>query len=260
MLSAVLHATAEHPGLQMNVQKLPKTLTPGITTAAGILLNCRSQNMNSHQIVTSLILKQSGAKKSAFKHLHSRLVCSSYKTVMQRQLDFGIDFDRDVKQWAQEKHEADCMERDIIESSSEEEWRKFQEGRKDCGYRLIMDNVDLVVHRRHTSREKHGTDLHMVQMIAAKNRVKGYHLNNGEPISTVSSHKLDVFFEQLEKVVEQVTAADECRHNIGHLSEWISWKELIKRASESGKIVGFVVLVTWAMRFLRGGVVGRKKC
>ncbi|XP_033647591.1 uncharacterized protein LOC117307057 [Asterias rubens] len=53
------------------------------------------------------------------------------------------------------------------------------------------------------------------------------HLNTGRP-----SNKFDVFFEQLEKIVEQITAADERRHNIAHLSEWISLKELIKRTSE----------------------------
>ena len=53
------------------------------------------------------------------------------------------------------------------------------------------------------------------------------HLNAGRPTT-----KFDMFFEKLGMVVEQVTAADERRHNIAHLSEWISLKELIKRAEE----------------------------
>lgn len=53
------------------------------------------------------------------------------------------------------------------------------------------------------------------------------HLNAGRP-----SNKFDVFFEQLAIVVEQVTAADDRRHNVSHLSEWISVRELIQRAVE----------------------------
>ena len=52
-------------------------------------------------------------------------------------------------------------------------------------------------------------------------------LNPGRPTGT-----FDVFFEALVKVVEGVTAADERRHNIAHLSEWLSVKDLIKKASE----------------------------
>ncbi len=48
LLSAVLHAAAESQGLQRNVRKTRETLIPGITTAAGIILNCRSQTMNTH--------------------------------------------------------------------------------------------------------------------------------------------------------------------------------------------------------------------
>lgn len=40
----------------------------------------------------------------------------------------------------------------------------------------------------------------------------------------------DVFFEKLQNVVEAVTAADERRHNIAHLSQWINLQELINQA------------------------------
>lgn len=51
------------------------------------------------------------------------------------------------------------------------------------------------------------------------------HLNTGRP-----TNKFDIFFEKLEMVVEQVTAADDRRQNISHLSQWISLKELIQQA------------------------------
>lgn len=52
-------------------------------------------------------------------------------------------------------------------------------------------------------------------------------LNAGRPTGTY-----DTFFEQLAGVVEAVTAADDRRHNISHLSEWLSLNELIKKAEE----------------------------
>ncbi|XP_070559193.1 uncharacterized protein [Ptychodera flava] len=53
------------------------------------------------------------------------------------------------------------------------------------------------------------------------------HLNAGRPTGTY-----DVFFEKLAELVENVTAADERRHNTAHLSEWISLKEMMKQAQD----------------------------
>ena len=181
LFSAVLHAAAESAELRRNKQKTPAVLIPGITTAAAILLNCRSKYMNAHQVLTALTLKQSSAKRSAFKHLSSRFVCSSHQTVMRRQVDFGADFDEDVLKWAKETSQAEALEREAKEHGDEPPQRT------DNGYQLIMDNVDIVLHPRHTSREKHGSDLHMVQMIAVQNRVNGHHLPNDKPTSTMSS-------------------------------------------------------------------------
>ncbi|XP_033638557.1 uncharacterized protein LOC117299208 [Asterias rubens] len=175
----------ESAELRRNKQKTHAVLLPGITTAAAILLNCRSKYINAHQVLTALTLKQSSAKRSAFKHLSSRFVCSSYQTVMQRQVDFGADFgadfDEDVLKWANETSQAEALEREVKEHGDEPPQRT------DNGYQLIMDNADIVLHPRHTSREKHGSDLHMVQMIAVQNRVNGHHLPNDKPTSTMSS-------------------------------------------------------------------------
>ena len=42
--------------------------------------------------------------------------------------------------------------------------------------------------------------------------------------------KYDAFFIKLEEVVEEVTAADDRRHGVAHLAEWISLQDLIDRA------------------------------
>ena len=53
------------------------------------------------------------------------------------------------------------------------------------------------------------------------------HLNPGRP-----NHTFDKFFEVLEKMVEEISAADERRHNIAHLSEFISLDEMIDKAQQ----------------------------
>lgn len=50
------------------------------------------------------------------------------------------------------------------------------------------------------------------------------HLNTGRPTG-----RYDIFFEHLCYVVEEITAADERRHNIAHLSEWLSLGELVEK-------------------------------
>lgn len=52
------------------------------------------------------------------------------------------------------------------------------------------------------------------------------HLNTGRP------HAFDNFFQKLQEIVEEVTAADDRRHNVCHMSQWISLKEMIAKAEE----------------------------
>lgn len=53
------------------------------------------------------------------------------------------------------------------------------------------------------------------------------HLNTGRP------HAFDNFFQKLQEVVEEVTAADERRHKaVCHMSQWISLQEMIAQAAE----------------------------
>lgn len=52
-------------------------------------------------------------------------------------------------------------------------------------------------------------------------------LNAGRPTGA-----FDAFFEKLGEVVNRVTTAEERRHNIAHLSEWISLKELVTQAKD----------------------------
>lgn len=44
--------------------------------------------------------------------------------------------------------------------------------------------------------------------------------------------KYDKFFEVLEGIIEAVTAADDRRHNVAHLAEWLSLEDMMKQAQE----------------------------
>ena len=52
------------------------------------------------------------------------------------------------------------------------------------------------------------------------------HLNPGRP-----GGAFDVFFEEMEKVIEEVTDADDRRHGTAHMSQWLSMKDLIKKVT-----------------------------
>lgn len=54
------------------------------------------------------------------------------------------------------------------------------------------------------------------------------HLNTGRP------HAFHNFFQKLQEIVEEVTAADDRRHNVCHTSmpQWISLNEMIAKAEE----------------------------
>ena len=53
------------------------------------------------------------------------------------------------------------------------------------------------------------------------------HLNSGRPGDT-----FQVFFDELAKYVEEITAADERRHGVAHMSEFLSLRDMIERVSE----------------------------
>ncbi|XP_066934138.1 uncharacterized protein [Clytia hemisphaerica] len=53
------------------------------------------------------------------------------------------------------------------------------------------------------------------------------HLNKGRPGNT-----FEVFFTELEAIVEELTAADDRRHGVAHMSQFLSISDLIKQVKE----------------------------
>ena len=184
---SMLQTAAEAQHLGRNVQKTKESLLPRVMTAASILLNSRSQRMNSHQVLNSLTLKEGAAKKSTFKRMNARGVCSSYDTALKMQLDCGKNYDSELKLWADEVHRGHDTERTLEAAGDIDALTQFNASRDAKGYQLVMDNVDVVVKARHPTRENYGKDYHMVQMMAVQNRVSAWHLPNSHPIATIDT-------------------------------------------------------------------------
>ncbi|XP_072166071.1 uncharacterized protein [Diadema setosum] len=198
-LLSALEAAAEPHRLERNVQKTKETLIPKIVTSASILLNCRNKNMNAHQVVNSLCLREGAAKKSTFQRLNRKGVCTSYHTALQKQLEYGENFDEEVVEWAKTVHECSSKERELQADVNWDVESTAAIHRDDIGYQLVMDNVDIVIQARHPTRDSYGKDLHMVQMIAVQHRVQGHHLSNTQAISSVTEVESGDFLPSIEE-------------------------------------------------------------
>ena len=137
--------------LQKNKLKTDSVVQHGIMSAAGVLLYCRSQNMNSNQMMTALALHQGGASQKTFERLHKRFLCVSYCNMTTLQDNFAADFDKEVIEWAeqmlqdrelQEELKALLQTADAAEAQKRiDEFNK----KRHPGYIVLGDNVDIRV-------------------------------------------------------------------------------------------------------------------
>lgn len=182
--------------LKRDKHKSKRTILPGILAAAGTLLYCRNQRMNSHQTLTGLQLKNGGVTKQAIKRLNDRFLCISYKSILRQQTSIGKDFDAPVKMWSKQMEEDKQVEEDMKsriqqmktlkaeEDMNEEEMKLVQEAETSLGkhrmdmhpgFKIVLDNVDLRISPRQMSRKQGHKDLHYCNVMAVKNRVSQYH-------------------------------------------------------------------------------------
>ena len=136
-------------------------------SAAGVLLNCRNQKLSAVQTMSALQIKRSGAGSKAFERLNHRFLSVSYKTCLSVQNQLGVDFDSQVLEW---KNQVESEYKDEAMSGS-------RTARKHPGYRLVGDNVDIIIKPRQTSIAHASIDLHYFNFMAVKNRVSGNHLS-----------------------------------------------------------------------------------
>ena len=175
-------AATSAENLKRTKYKSEETIKRGILTSSSTLLNCRSEGMNLHGVMTALILKRAGAKKLAFRKLHARFICASYATAHARQVAYGRDFDGAVRKWQKlitdQALVAEAIVAGLIPNKSIEEYNT----KRHKGYRLVGDNLDMKNQARYMTINHQNKDWHLFNMMAVENRVSSYHLPNEKPI------------------------------------------------------------------------------
>ena len=193
----ILQTSATSTHIFRNKLKTTESLTPAIMTAASILFNCRSQEMNAQQVMTGLTVLEGGCSKLVFQRLNARSLSSAYETVIKKQSMLGERFDGKVKEWARRVQRANERNLDSSTCSTEGlEGTSTSADETSCNmFQLVMDNVDMTVRTRHTSRERHGFDYHMVNVMAVKDRVTSP--PNYKPSTCVTDTELGTFLPSI---------------------------------------------------------------
>lgn len=165
----LIAAGVNERNVKRNKLKTKASLIPALMSATGIILNSRSNEMNTHAVLMGLLLKRAGCKKMMFKRLNGIHACVSYQEVLKRQTQMGIDFSQDVLNWKED-----------IEKLAPNE----SVPNTTMKYSLAGDNVDIKAKARHTSRSHGNASHHLFNMIAYNHRIPevsheyGYHTGN----------------------------------------------------------------------------------
>ncbi|XP_071476351.1 uncharacterized protein [Diadema antillarum] len=154
--------------------KTKEITMPKLMTAASVLLHCKSQKVNNHQCINSLTLKSAGVKTEALTSLNATGITVSNATTIEKQLELCEGFDEKVKRWAEQVHKNNSIERQLIHEGDRERLVFHNTTRDDCGFQLVMDNVDILIHARHPTKANYGKEYHMAHMMAVKHRVTAH--------------------------------------------------------------------------------------
>ena len=199
LLSILKTAATSTQNLKRTRNKDQTTIRPGIMAAASTLLNCRSNFMNLHGVMTAMILKRAGAKKDAFRRLNARFICSSYGTAHNRQIAFGKDFDKLVLEWQKKVSDEAFVEEAIqcgmIPNRTLEQYNRI----RTPTYKIIFDNLDMRLLAHFMSVMKQNQDLHMCNMMAVQNRISAFELPDKTPlVEDISDVSPSMFLPNLE--------------------------------------------------------------
>ena len=171
--------------------------------AAGTLLYLRNEHMNAQQTMTALSLKRGGTSVKTIDRLKARGLSVAYATLLNKQEEFGKDFDKDVLEW-KKKLEEEYKEEERLDALAKENDPVASEGlarlnkRRHPGYLLNGDNVDLRIKPRQMTMDSGTKDLHYYQLIAIENRIVDYSLPNDQPSVNIKDVPLTTFLPSAE--------------------------------------------------------------
>ena len=167
--NSIQAAAVDKTALEKATVKSYETILPGIMTGVGTLLFCRSSQANAHAMLTALTLKRGGANSATFTRLNQRGLSVSYDTIIRTQDKLAESHDAKVLEWAR--------------TVAEEHANGTDPKERHPGYQLVGDNVDIRVSARQSTAKYQGSDYHMFDTLAIKNRVSPWHLSDEAPIS-----------------------------------------------------------------------------
>lgn len=172
----------------------------GVVTAASVLLNCRNKFMCAHQTLTALTLKRSACGKRAFKRLNARFLSISYFAIIRKQIKFGQNHDQKVKEWAQTVKDDVKTLKDLDRKTGDRDRTEYEKvmHNRHPGYRLVGDNVDLLIKPRQTTIGSGNQDIHYYNMMAVKNRISGNHLDDAAPIGNIETTPWSVYIPTID--------------------------------------------------------------
>ena len=183
-LKCIRAAAVDKAALERDVRKSNETILPGIMSAAGVLLFCRSSHMNAHALMNGIILKRGGADSMTFTRLNHVGLSTSYITVTRKQEQLGENHDSKVLEWANQVAE---------EHHSDKEPKE-----RHPGYQIVGDNLDIKVTARQATTKYQGSDYHMFNTLCIRNRVPSWHLPDDRPVADQATISTKEFLPTVE--------------------------------------------------------------
>lgn len=100
----VTAAAIKERNIKRNKIKSLDSVKRSVMTGISVILNARNNNLNIHQMYTSMILYRGGANKITFRRLAARGLCLSYFTTLKNQNKLAKNYD---KKLLQRKHKVE---------------------------------------------------------------------------------------------------------------------------------------------------------
>ncbi|XP_077053453.1 uncharacterized protein LOC143703874 isoform X2 [Siphateles boraxobius] len=177
-------------------------------TAAAIAIRGRQPRLAALSYYINTILQYGGAKKSVFKRLSQLSITTSHGRAIKKQhelaLGCGADFqklklsfkDTDNDEEFQEAFRS--MEDLHLSDENSAPSTRQKDSRVTCpsSYSIIMDNLDLFVHRHHQSIDNSNRSLHWIHHIAVKDRIPTHHISNIKPTTDIQRYNLALSLPQ----------------------------------------------------------------
>ena len=224
-----LEAATANPSQSRNSLKTKEALIAPMLDAGFQLVSIFNEDMNAIRKIKSIVLKEGGLKKSAFKRLSPLYVCMGYGATNTLFETAGKGFDKLLlKAWKSDVEEGVKKENSILlrlanATKCGDNFSLVAQLTKELsdhrgtmrpGYSFTGDNVDMRILPRQMTLSNKNKDHHMYQLVAFKNRIPSNDLSNENAKNDVKQVPLSTF---LPSAAEQSALVEEFVILVGHV-------------------------------------------